>query len=77
MLFFDPLNKVAVIDKKGSEMPSIRYVDVKPGIRVYENGDTEFTFYAPDAKSVQVAGIGGFMGKTRYDMKRVKTAIGA
>ncbi len=70
MLFFDPLNKVAVIDRKGSEMPSIRYVDVKPGIRVYENGDTEFTFYAPDAKSVQVAGIGGFMGKTRYDMKK-------
>ncbi|MFR8002834.1 MAG: hypothetical protein ACLU62_07940 [Hydrogeniiclostridium sp.] len=60
MLFFDPLNKVAVIDRKGSEIPAIRYVDLRPGTWVYENGDTEFSFYVPDAKSVQVAGIGGF-----------------
>lgn len=70
MLFFDPLNKKAVFKKDAEGKNSIHYEEVKPGVRVYENGDTEFTFDAPEAKSVQVAGIGGFMGKEKHEMKK-------
>jgi enterochelin esterase-like enzyme len=69
MLFFDPINKV-VAAKKGKEgYAALYYKPVKPGVRVTENGDAEFTFYAPNAKSVQVAGIGGYMGNEKHDMK--------
>lgn len=71
MLFFDPLNKIVEIAAgKNDGYTSIHYVDVKPGVQVLENGDAEFTFYAPDAKTVQVVGLGGYMGNERYDMMK-------
>lgn len=69
MLFFDPINKIAAVKNSGEGYTGLYYKDVKPGVQVLENGDAKFTFYAPNAKSVQVAGIGGYMGRNRYDMK--------
>lgn len=70
MLFFDPINKVADIrlDSRGG-YTGVYYRSVKPGVKILENGDAEFTFYAPDAKQVQVAGIGGYMGSEKHDMQ--------
>ena len=69
MLFFDPLNKKAVFEEKDGEM-NIYYVDEKPGVKIRENGDVEFNYYAPGAKSVKVKGLGGSMPQT-YDMEPV------
>ncbi|MBR5045806.1 MAG: hypothetical protein IKX72_04090, partial [Oscillospiraceae bacterium] len=35
------------------------YYDLPKGVEVLENGDVNFAYNAPDAKSVQVAGTGG------------------
>ena len=76
MLFFDPINKVAEVEfDPGFKNGKLRYVDVKPGVRVLENGDVEFNFFAPNAKSVQVAGIGGYMGKEHHDMIKDNTGL--
>ncbi len=66
-LFFDPINKVAkfVENEKGEK--KIYYVDEMPAVRVLENGDVEFNYYAPGAKSVRVEGIGGSMPQ-KYDL---------
>ena len=71
MLFFDPLNKkVALKDGGGDITERIYYVDEKPGVRLLENGDVEFNYYAPEAKSVKVKGIGGSMSQ-EYDLEPV------
>jgi len=41
--------------------------ETPPGFQAYEDGSCEFAIYAPEAKSVQVAGIGGSMPQ-KYDM---------
>ena len=73
MLFFDPLNKRAVLYRSNEDADiaeRIYYVDEKPGVRILENGDVEFNYYAPGAKSVKVKGIGGSMPQ-EYDMEPV------
>ena len=40
-----------------------------PGVSILENGKAEITFFAPDAKRVEIAGIGGSM-QGRYDMEK-------
>ena len=69
-LFFDPLNKSPIFEKEENGEVRIHYVDDKPGVRVLENGDVEFNYYAPNAKSVRVEGIGGSMLQ-QYDMHPV------
>lgn len=68
-LFFDPVDRDLIFDTDPEGRPMGRYSKKYPGVQVLENGDAVFHFYAPDAKSVQVAGIGGTMGTDRYDMK--------
>lgn len=67
-LFFDPLNKVAKFEKNEKGEFTIYYVDEKPAVRVLENGDVEFNYYAPGAKSVRVEGIGGSMPQ-KFDLQ--------
>ena len=50
MLFFDPINEVVDVKKGKEGYVGLYYRPVKPGVRVTENGDAEFTFYAPNAK---------------------------
>lgn len=67
MLFFDPIHQVADIRAdSGGGYSGIYYRNVKPGVQVTAPGTAEFTFYAPEAKSVQVAGIGGYMGSEKH-----------
>ena len=67
-LFFDPVEKDLVLDWDKEGRPMGRYVPKHTGVEVKENGDAVFYYYAPNAKSVQVAGIGGTMGTERYDL---------
>lgn len=66
ILFFDPVN--VKVEADGINPP--KHFDEKQGVIVYENGDVEFNFYAPNAKSVRVAGAGGSMPQS-YDMEPV------
>ena len=69
MMFFDALNRApsAQIGEDGSR--TIRYFEKEP--YVYDHGDGSVTvrMYAPNAKKVQLAGIGGSLGDTPYDME--------
>lgn len=67
-LFFDPVEKDLVLASDEKGRPMGRYVPKPTGVQVLENGDVIFRYYAPNAKSVQVAGIGGTMGTQRYDL---------
>lgn len=42
-----------------------------PGCRILENGKAEITFFAPEAKRVEIAGIGGSM-QGRYDLAKIE-----
>ena len=46
--------------------------DAQYGVRTLENGNVEITFWAPDAKTVEVAGTGGSMPR-RYAMEPTGT----
>lgn len=67
-LFFHPVNKDLVLatDKNGN--PAGKYADKPQGVIVDEEGTAHFTFFAPHAKSVEVAGIGGTFGTARHPM---------
>lgn len=43
----------------------------EPGVKILENGKAEVSFFAPDAKRVEIAGIGGSM-QGRYDLEKVE-----
>lgn len=68
-LFFDPLNMKTsfTVDEEGKRKMS--YVRDRVGVTVYDNGEVEFCYYAPGAKSVQVAGISGSMSRDRIDLE--------
>jgi enterochelin esterase-like enzyme len=82
MLFFEPPEKKGVfkapmpkmtpVDGKrpvlSVTLPLPEIVDVEPGVRVLENGDVKFRFYAPEAKSVEVSGLGGGFSRDRRAM---------
>lgn len=70
-LFYDPayLKMKLYTDSNGNVGP--RHVFDYPGVRVTEDGAVHFTYFAPEAKSVQVAGLGGSqMGDRRYTMEK-------
>lgn len=69
-LFFDDVhrNLVLAVDKEGR--PAGKYAVIPDGCKVHENGDVTFSFYAPNANSVQVAGLGGGFPDTKNDMKK-------
>ena len=56
-LFFDPVNKKALLIKKnGKEF--VGYQEDRPGIIVTKDNEVIFSMYAPDAQSVEVSGVG-------------------
>ena len=68
-LFFDPVNKKALLMKKnGKEF--IGYREDRPGIIVTKDNEVIFSMYAPDAQSVEVSGVGGSMGKDRIVLEK-------
>lgn len=70
-LMFDCVNRR--FDVFADEDGTVRghYIMVRPGVRLLENGDVEFNFYAPGARSVEVAGCGGRMSDEHVPMHPV------
>lgn len=64
-LQFDPLGRNASFADDG-----IHFHWEKPGVEVNADGSVTFRFEAPEAKSVEVAGIGGSMGTERYPLQK-------
>ena len=46
---------------EGGAMPSMVMRDVEPIVKVHENGDVFFRFFAPNAEKVEIEGKGGGM----------------
>ncbi len=72
MLLFDPPQKQAVFlnPAPGShDKMKIELEEVKQKVKIHDNG-VEFNFYAPNAKKVEVAGLGGGFSKKRNLMTR-------
>lgn len=67
-LFFDPLNQKVAFREGGNGLESMHYVPAREGVRVYENGEVEFCYYAPGAVKVTVAGISGTMSREPVEL---------
>lgn len=73
-LAFDPLNMKVSNDpehdpsKEG--LDSMFYIPQEIGVLVQENGDVDFSYYAPNAECVEVAGNGGKMGTERHKLTK-------
>jgi enterochelin esterase-like enzyme len=82
MLFFNPPEKWGTFKRSlpppqmngrgrspfADGVPPMETVDIEPAVKVLENGDVKFRFYAPEAKTVEVAGIGGGFTRDRRAM---------
>ncbi len=66
-LFFNPLNMG--ITSSGT-LESLRYVDKKTGTAVYKDGTVIFSFFAPEAKTVEVAGMSGTFKRDRIALNK-------
>ncbi|MBP5305534.1 MAG: enterochelin esterase, partial [Lachnospiraceae bacterium] len=66
-LFFNPLNMG--ITSAGS-IDTLKYVDKRPGTAVYNDGTVTFSFFAPDAKKVEVAGMSGTFKKDKIALTK-------
>lgn len=70
-VFFDPAYLQMRMHKDGQGRFGPRHVDGEPGVKVEENGDVTFCFYAPEAKSMEVAGFGNSaMTGERHSMEK-------
>jgi hypothetical protein len=58
-LFFDDVHKKLIFASDANGRPAGKYKDIPQGAKVMPNGDVYFSYYAPDAKCVEVTGIGG------------------
>ncbi|MDT8715912.1 enterochelin esterase [Clostridium sp. 19966] len=67
LLSFHPLNKKVEMYRY-HDLDKMRYVEERQGVTVFENGDVEFCYFAPNAKKVQVSGWGGSMGNEKIDL---------
>lgn len=67
-LFFDPVNKDLVLRTDENGNPAGKYVDKPQGVVVDQEGTAHFSFLAPNAKKVEVAGIGGTFSNVRHEM---------
>ena len=78
ILYFDkPLKdlipKRQVVDSGDTgrhQTPPMELVDARPPVKVLENGDVVFRFFAPEAKTVEVAGCGGGFPAERHPLQR-------
>lgn len=68
-LFFDPIYRTAYMENKDGKT-ALKYRDDIWGVRLEDNGDVTFTMRAPSAATVEVAGVGGSMGRERIVLER-------
>ena len=69
-LFFDEVYKTLVFDNDAQGRPMGYFVNVPEGAKVLANGDVYFSYYAPDAKTVEVTGIGGGFPVEKHPMEK-------
>lgn len=69
-LFFDDVHRNLKLANDAAGRPAGKYVPIPSGTEVLPNGDVRFSYYAPDAKSVQVAGVGGGFTNERRDLTK-------
>ena len=69
-LFFDEVYKTLVFDNDAQGRPMGYFCDVPEGVKVLPNGDVYFSYYAPDAKTVEVTGIGGGFPVEKHPMEK-------
>lgn len=69
-LFFDDVHRDLVLAVDAEGRPAGKYAILPDPIVVHENGDVTFSFFAPGAKCVQVAGTGGGFPNDRIDMTK-------
>ncbi|HEX2945393.1 MAG TPA: alpha/beta hydrolase-fold protein [Clostridia bacterium] len=69
-LLFDDVhgNLLSAEDKDGC--PASKYETIPKGCQLHENGDVTFSFFAPDAKSVQVAGLGSDFSAAKIELDK-------
>lgn len=68
-VFFDPLNKKVEMGEFGRP-ETIRYVEEPCGVRISEDGAVTFTMYAPEADTVEAAGISGSFPSEKIALKK-------
>lgn len=68
-LFFDPIYRTAYMEEQNGKV-ALKYRDDIWGVRLEDNGDVTFTMRAPSAETVEVAGVGGSMGRERIALER-------
>ena len=51
-------------------MGKIWLEDAEPAIKILENGDVRFRYFAPEAKKVEVAGCGGYFSDEKVAMEK-------
>ncbi len=69
-LFFDDVHRNLVLAVDSEGRPAGKYVVIPEACKVHENGDVTFSFFAPNASSVQVAGLGGGFSDERRDLEK-------
>lgn len=69
-LFFDDAHRNLVLHVDGEGRPAGKYPVIPEGCKVHEDGSVTFSFHAPDAHRVQVAGLGGGFSNEKRDMVR-------
>ena len=74
-VFFDDVNRD--IRRYADEEGNLKgeYIKKPKGVEILENGDVIFRFIAPNAKEVEVAGIGGTMGNEHYKMEKGENGV--
>ncbi|NLL35643.1 MAG: hypothetical protein GX257_10135 [Clostridiales bacterium] len=64
-LHFDPINQPRLAE--GLQRLHFEKFDNVPGVKTFEDGSFEVTYFAPRAETVQIRGTGGSMPNT-YDL---------
>lgn len=68
-MFFDPMYKTVYVEEKDGKR-GMKYRDDIWGVRLEDNGDVTFSMRAPSARTVEVAGVGGSMGREHIVLDR-------
>jgi len=78
MLYFQKPSKDVVLDFRPDAntesvietMSKAKVKDAEPAIKILDNGDVRFRYYAPNAQKVEVAGCGGYFSDEKQAMTK-------
>jgi len=78
MLYFQKPSKDVILEIRPDAntesvietMSKAKIQDAEPAIKILDNGDVRFRYYAPNAKKVEVAGCGGYFSDEKQAMTK-------